>query len=236
LKEAAALLARLPVLSYLGPLLLAAGCVRPAAVAPTAGFETSSLDAITAESQANGPSGYEVLRFRWHFNDGQLQVSGSGAARVAAPDSLRADIGATLGLGRATVILAGDSVAAQPANAVERLFVDRFALWAALGYLRIPPAVRRVERGTFEAQVVWRLTHENGLVTLFTVQDGRLARVSREQAGRTVQQLVLTRDPASGRVARAKLTDLARGVELAIDITAREPSAAFPPAIWRLRP
>src|SRR5262245_58272413 len=207
--------------------MLVAGCVHPAGVAPTAGFERSSLDAITAESRANGPSGYEVLRFRWRFNDGQVQVSGSGAARVAAPDSLRADIGAALGLARATVILTGDSVIAQPASTVNRLLPDRFALWAALGYLRIPPAVQRVERGTFEAQVVWRLTHENGQVTLFTVQDGLLSRVSREQSGRTIQQLVLTRDPASGRVARAKLSDYARNVELAIDITAREPSAAF---------
>ena len=230
------MLARLYRLSYLGPLILASGCVHPAAVTPTAGFENSTIDAVTAASQMAGPSGHEVLRFRWRFNDGQVQVSGNGAARVAAPDSLRADIGAVLGLGRATVIVAGDSVAAQPANAVERLFPDRFALWAALGYLRIPPAVRRVERGEFESQVVWRLTHEDGRVTLFTVQDGQLARVTREQSGRTLQQLVLTRDPASGRVARAKLSDYARGVELAIDITAREPSAAFPSEIWRLRP
>jgi hypothetical protein len=154
---------------------------------------------------------------------------------VAAPDSLRVDIAAALGLGRAIVLMAGERVEAQPPELVERLLPDRFALWAILGFVRAPGGAVTVERSEDGSRVVWRTTDAGGRVTTFDTVEGRLAGITREQGGRTTSQLALTRDPATGDVTRARLTDFGRSARLEIEITGREPSEAFPPEIWRLQ-
>jgi hypothetical protein len=177
-----------------------------------------------------------LTRFRWRFEDTQLRVSGQGAVRVAPPDTLRADIGAAFGLARSTVVLAGDDVVARPADVVERLLPDRFALWAALGTMRAPEGPLAVEKQEADGRVRWRVTDAAGRVTLFEVVDDRLVSVTREEAGRASTMLVLTREGTDGAVRRARLTDYGRAARLDIEIMARETSEPFPPETWQLRP
>jgi len=164
-----------------------------------------------------------------------MQLSGSGAARIAPPDSMRADISAALGLGRAVVIMTGATVVAQPAALIDQVLPDRFALWAALGVMRAPANATTFERLTDGTRSVWRVTDAGAHTTIFELSGGALVAVTREEGGRSTSQLRLTRDP-SGAVRKASLTDYARSLRLEIEVTGREPSEAFAPETWSLRP
>src|SRR5579859_2817445 len=111
---AAPFLAGLRRHSYLGAGILgfALGCGRPGGVVPEGAFRPASRDDFQAAAAATMPATRQIIRLSWHSDDGEVQYTGTGAARIAPPDSLRADIAAALGLGRSTVILTGDSVVA----------------------------------------------------------------------------------------------------------------------------
>jgi hypothetical protein len=203
------------------------------AIAPAGAYAPSSRAAFAQAFP--GPARREIVRFGWRSDDGHLQLSGSGAARIAPPDSLRADIAASLGIGRATVILTGDSGVAQPPGVVDQVLPDRFALWAVLGIARLPPGDVTIERSEEGGRSMWRRLDAKGRTTTFELNSGVLVSVSRAEGGRATSQLLLTRD-ADGTVRRASLTDLARGLRLEIAVTSREASAAFPPETWRLGP
>ena len=228
-------LARLRRHSYLGLALLAAGCGGPGVVVPESAFRPSARDEFLAAAAGTLPDRRQIVRIRWHSDDGNVQYSGSGAARIAPPDSLRADIAAALGLGRSTVIMLGDSVAVRPTNTVDQVLPDRFALWAVLGVLRLPPGELRIEQGQDGERSFWRTTDGVGRVTVFELSRGALVGVTRQQGGRVMSRLRLTRG-ADGAVAQASLTDVSRKLRLDVTVTAREPSDAFPPEVWRLGP
>lgn len=214
---------------------MAAGCKpKPTELAPSAGFTASTAEAFAAAARSTAPERHEIVRFSWRSDDGQLQLSGSGAARIAPPDSLRADISAALGIGRATVLMMGDSVVAQPAGLVDRVLPDRFALWVTLGVMRGPSDLTTVERLEEGQRAVWRVTDARNRITVFELTDGALVTVSRSEGGRTTSQLRLTRDP-NGAVRKASLTDFARSLRLEVDVTGREPSQPFARDTWQLR-
>ena len=223
--------------SYLGAgtagLILACGHTTP--VAPSGAFGASSPQEFAVAARGTAPGRPELVRFSWRSDDGSLQLAGSGAARIAPPDSLRADIAASLGIGRATVILTGDSAVARPPNIVDQILPDRFAMWAVLGIAKAPPGDVRVELLVDGGRSLWRLTDAMGRATVYELMGGALASVTREEAGRQTSQLKLTRG-TDGTVGRASLTDVLRNLRLEITINGREASDAFPPETWRLGP
>ncbi len=180
------------------------------------------------------PDRREIVRLRWRSEVDQVAVSGSGAARLA-PDSLRIDMAVRLGVGRATLILTGDAVQAEPAELVEQLLPDRFALWAAFGAVRLPDSLTAVERLADETRTFWRFTDGQGRVSTFELRGDTLAGAQRSENGRDVARLTLARGP-DGTVSRARVTDLVRGAVFEVDIVSRQPSGPFPSEIWQLRP
>jgi hypothetical protein len=217
-------------------MLVAAGACTPRLqpVAPNGAFQPATRAQFAAAAARTVPGRHEIVRFSWRSEDTRLQLSGSGAARLAPPDSMRVDIAAMLGLGRSVLILTGDSAAARPAEAVEQILPDRFALWAALGVLRVPTGTLGVERMADGAREVWRVTDALGRTTLFDLRGDTLIGGSREEQGRTTMQLTLERGE-DGQVRRALLLDLPRQRRLEIRIQGREASEPFPVDVWRLR-
>jgi hypothetical protein len=212
-----------------------AGCgPKTTPLAPLA-FAPSTRAAFMRDAATTAPHGRQVLRIGWRAEDGRIELSGSGAVRIAPPDSLRLDIAAVLGLGRSTMIMTGDSVVAQPANTVDQVLPDRFALWAALGIIRPVPGAVSWERASDATRTLWRVTEGSGRLTTFELANGMLVSVTRQEGERTTSQLRLTRD-ANGAVTRANLLDTGRQFRLQVDVNAREASEAFAPEIWRLRP
>lgn len=212
--------------------LAAVACPSPGRVVPAGVFAPSSREAFAAVARRTMPGRHEIVRFRWRSDDGRMQLAGAGAARIAPPDSLRLDISASLGIGRAVLILAGERMEADP-EMVTQMLPDRFALWTVLGYLRAPEA-DRFERLSDGSRAFWRTTDAAGRVTTFELRGDTLAGVVREERGRLTQQLRLERD-AGGLVLRAQLDDHAHGARFVLDVTGRESSGAFPDATWRLR-
>lgn len=228
----------LPVARCLLPalcVLLAACPPKAPTVTPAGAFRPSSRAELAEAEARSAPARREIVRFGWRSDDGSLQLSGNGAARVAPPDSLRVDMAASLGLGRATVIMAGQRVEAQPQAVVDRILPDRFALWALLGYMKLPAAASTVEKMEDGDRIVWRITDERGRITLFEMRGNVLIGATREDQGRTTSALQLTRD-ASGILSRAQLTDFGRSLRIDIEITGREASEAFAADTWSLRP
>ncbi|OGU01363.1 MAG: hypothetical protein A2085_07960 [Gemmatimonadetes bacterium GWC2_71_10] len=180
------------------------------------------------------PAQREIVRLRWRSEADQVSVSGSGAARIA-PDSLRIDMAVRLGVGRATLILTGDAVQAEPAELVQQLLPDRYALWAAFGVVRLPDSLAVVERLADGPRTFWRFADGQGRVSTFELHGDTLAGAVRTEGGRDVARLQLTRGPG-GAVIRARVTDLVRGAVFEVDIVGRQPSGPFPSEIWQLRP
>lgn len=220
---------------YLAALALATACGRPGATVPAGPFAAVPRESLAALAARTVPAEREVLRIRWRSDDGRIALAGQGAVRVAPPDSLRVDVAVRLGVGRATLILAGEHVAAEPREIVEQVLPDRFALWAALGVIRVPEGVDAVARLEDGARTLWRASAEGGRTTTFELRGDTLVGVTREVDGRSVARLRLKRGP-DGRVAKAQVTDLRRGARFEVEITGSAPSEAFPSEIWRLRP
>lgn len=197
-------------------------------------FRPSNLQQLAEAEARSAPTRREVVRFTWRSDDGTLQLSGQGAARMAPPDSVRVDMSAALGLGRAAVIMTGTQVQAQPPELVDRILPDRFALWALLGHLRAPSGLTGVSRLDDGDRTVFRVTDAQGRNTLFEVRGGILIGATREEGGRTTSVLRLTRGP-DGTLTRAQLTDYARSLRLEVEVTSREASEPFAPETWRLR-
>lgn len=217
-------------------MLAAAACTHaPPGLAPADGFAPASREDFAAAARRTAPTEPEVVRFGWRSDDGRVQLSGSGAARIAPPDSMRVDIAAALGLGRSTLILTGDSAMARPAELIAQVLPDRFVLWAALGVLRVPAGNISVERLQDGARTVWRVTDALARVTLFELRGELLVGGERDVNGRATMRLSLRRGP-DGLVQGAQLLDLARKTRLDIAIQRREAPGAFPDEIWHLRP
>jgi hypothetical protein len=89
--------------------LLAAVCARPPApLAPVGTFVPVSAGEFLAAAARTAPGAPALLAIRWSYDDGESPMSGRGAVRLAPPDSLRLDVSLGI-LGRATLVLAGDS-------------------------------------------------------------------------------------------------------------------------------
>jgi hypothetical protein len=200
-------------------------------VAPSR-FAPASPEAFADVARLTLPSRRELLRIRWRADDGQISVSGGGAVRVAPPDSLRVDLAAQLGLGRAVVVMAGESAWAQPEVIVNRLLPERFVLWAVIGVVRAPAGELRVERVGHDEREVWRVWDARGVATAFELRQGALVGATREAEGRMVARLALTLD-VNGSVVRARL-EYESGARMEIEVLERHAAEAFPEAIWRV--
>jgi hypothetical protein len=222
-------------LSYLGAALAlgASACARPpAAVVPVGGFTPVSVDAFRAVAARTVPPSPVALFFHWRYDDGSAPVRGRGAARVAPPDSLRLDVGLPI-LGRATLVLAGDSVWAQPEAAAAHLLPERATVWAMFGVIEPPPDGTRIEVGEAVDRRLYRLTAPDGVVTTLELKGDTLLGAVQRRGDQVIGRLLLTRDSV-GAVVRVAALDPQHGLRFVVDLDRREaPREAFPSEIWR---
>jgi len=213
-------------------LLLAAACgPRTAPVAPASAFVAASPGEFRSVAARTSPAATELLTIHWRFDDGQTPVSGRGAVRLAPPDSLRLDVGVPI-LGRATLVLAGDSVWAQPDRLVEQVMPNRALVWAMFGVVRPPDVVARVERSEAADHRLYRVTGGDGVVTTLELRGDTLLGATQARAERPIGRLDLTRD-AAGMIVRAVTTDLEHSARFTVNVDHREVGGSFPNEIWR---
>jgi hypothetical protein len=231
---AARFLAALRGRSYLAVSLgvIAAGCTRPPAPpAPSGPWEPVAADSFLSLAARTVPTARAVIRLRWRYDDGNQEAAGRAAARLAPPDSLRLDVAVPV-VGRATLVLAGDSSWAEPDKAAAAMPQSRAVLWALFGIIRRPAAGTRVESAPAVEGRLWRLTAADGGVTVLECRGDTLLGATELKADRVVGRLRLTRD-AAGAVAKADATDFEHGVRFIAEVEHRETSEPFPAEIWR---
>jgi hypothetical protein len=221
--------------SYLAAaaLLAVTACrVAPAVPTPAGAFTPLSVAAFESVAERTVPRRRELVTFHWRFDAGEGPVKGRGAARVAPPDSLRLDFGVPV-LGRATLVLAGDSAWSQPPGMVEHALPQRALVWALFGVVRLGEDVDAIERGTTsDGRALLRLSGADGMVTTLVLRNGALLGAFAARGGRTVGSLTLFRG-TDGEVERAQTVDLEHGARFEVTVDRREASEAFPSAIWR---
>lgn len=195
-------------------------------------YQAVSTDAFAELSRRTAPSARELISLRWRFADPALEMSGRGAARLAPPDSLRIDVRGPLGFGRGTLVVAGDSVWADPPSMSEQVMPARFMVWAMLGVLRAPDGVRSIESAATDGRRFVRIAETDGRTTVFELRGDTVVGVTQERQGRPAGRLRLQRD-AAGRVRHAEANDEERDARLVFDIERRTPSGPFPAGVWR---
>jgi hypothetical protein len=222
-------------LSYLGAALTlaASACSRlPAPVVPLGPYVPMSPAAFRSLAARTLPAAPMALFFHWRYDDGSAPVKGRGAARVAPPDSLRLDIGLPV-VGRATLVLAGDSVWSRPDEAATDVLSQRATVWAMFGVIEPPPEGTRIEVGEAADRRLYRLTAPDGVVTTLEVRGDTLLAATRRRGDRILGRLELTRDSA-GALVRAAAVDPQHRLRFVVDLDRREaPREGFPSEIWR---
>ncbi len=213
-------------------LVLAAACVRPSGPpAPEAGFAPVSLAEFRAMAALTTPGAFALLAIRWRYDDGESPVHGRGAVRVAPPDSLRLDVGVPI-IGRATLVLAGDSAWSKPGALVSQWMPSRGILWAMFGVVRPPGDLASVEWGQTPDRQLYRVTAADGIVTTLELRGDTLLGVTQARGDRSIGRLALTRNSA-GMIVRAEATDFEHSVRFTVDVDHREVGGPFPNEIWR---
>ncbi len=158
-----------------------AGMVALAACAPRLAPLTGS-PAPARFPRAELPTGHERIVFRWDLDDREFSGRGEGAARLAAPDSVRLDFFLNGGVGHGAAVLLGDSLVTPGPDFVRPLIPPPPLLWAALGRVALPSmpdtSVRvdgSVLRADIGKPVAWRITfHGDTLSRLERVAGGRI--------------------------------------------------------------
>jgi hypothetical protein len=212
-------------------LLAAAGCAPPPPLVPVGGYAPVTAAEFRAVAAGTVPAAPELLMIRWRFDQDDAPVTGRGAVRLAPPDSLRLDVAVPV-IGRATLVLAGDSAWAQPERLVDRVLPAQSVLWAMLGVVRVPADVTRIERGAAPDRQLYRLTGANGVVTILELRGDTLLAATSRRGTRTVGRLALTRN-AQGAIVRAVTEDEEHGVRFVVDVDRRQSGEVFPHEIWR---
>ncbi len=228
-----AFLAALPARSYLAVSLvvMAAACravpspLVPAAFAPVAAESFAALAARTV------PATPQLIRVHWRYDDGNHEATGRGAVRLAPPDSLRLDVAVPV-VGRATLVLAGATVWAEPESIAEEVPQSRPLQWARFGIIRPPDAGTRIEAGEAKGRRVFRLTAPDGRVALLECRGDTLLGGTELEAGKVIGHLALVRD-AAGAVVKADARDYQHGARFVVEVDHRETSEPFPAEVWR---
>ena len=84
------------------------------------------------------PRHHQRIVFNWRLQEAELEVRGEGAARVAAPDSVRVDLFVAGGLGSGAAWVIGDEMRLDAPDALRKVLPPPAFLWAALGRFAIP--------------------------------------------------------------------------------------------------
>ena len=226
----AALEDRVYLAVWLSVMLAACGRLPPPP-SPSGPYAPESVETFGAMAARTVPPSAQLIRIRWRYDDGGQEVSGRGAVRLAPPDSLRLDISVPV-VGRATLVLAGDSTWSQPGDVAQEVPQSRAILWALFGIIHRPTGGTRIEVGDAPDRRLYRLTAPDGSVTLLECRGDTLLGATELVAGKMVGRLVLTRDHA-GAVVKADAADIRHRVRFVAEVEHREASDPFPSEIWR---
>ena len=141
------------------------GCSkRPPALVPP-GMQVVSAEQAARWVAATAPRAGALHRFKWSYQDENAAKGGRGSARIALPDTLRFDIAGSLGIGKGSAFVVGDSALwVVPEKSVEDLVPSFPLLWAMFGVARAPGSEDRLAGLETEGRTAWQ--YANGADTV----------------------------------------------------------------------
>lgn len=218
-------------LVYLALGLLGCGG-KPAPLAPT-GLVSVDAARVTQWVSSTAPTRGALHRFTWLYQDEQASKGGRGSVRIVPTDSLRFDFAGSLGIGKGSAAVIGDSaIWVVPERSVEELVPGISLLWAVLGVARGPMAGAELAGLEQEGRVAWRYVTQDDTITY--VRSGAdpvtLAAEVRRQ-GKVLGRTTMTMK-ADGTPLKARLTVPSVPSKLEITFYATVPTESFPPEIW----
>ncbi len=210
-----------------------AGCRTAAPALMPAGLATAGSAEVGQWVEATAPSAGALHRFTWLYQDEQSSKGGRGSARIASPDSLRFDIAGSLGIGKGSAMVVGDSARwVVPEGAVKDLIPNYELLWALFGVARRPGEAAQLA-GLVEGQkVAWRYADGADTVEYLRVSSSPVTLAAEvRHAGKVIGRSLATMHP-DGSPAKARLTVPSGPAKLEITFYATVPTPKFPPDTW----
>lgn len=210
-----------------------AGCrTSGPSLAPT-GLRAADQAAVARWVAGTVPKQNVLHRFTWLYQDEQASKGGRGSARIAGSDSLRFDFAGSLGIGKGSAMVVGDSaVWVVPDRSVNELVPGIALLWAVLGVARHPAdgdQLAGLEQG---GRTAWRYARGPDTVNYLRVA-GNPVTFSAEvrRAGSVIGRSQLTAR-ADGSLLKARLSVPTVPSKLEITFYATLPTPSFPPETW----
>jgi len=225
--------------SYIGVCILLAACPgHPPPLAP-AGLQPADRDSAVAFAAATVPRHAAALTFKWKYRDERQSGSGRGMARLAAPDSLRIDWRAVLGMASGAAMLVGDTVkwVDPPRDSIPPVPQGVAVAWAALGVVRPPVEGARVLTLVINGgrAVVWRFASDaDTLDYKMTEGPPRTLEAEWRQRGKQLVRIRTVLDPQA-RPASARIDSPQKSARFEFTVVAVDTAPVFPAPIWRSR-
>lgn len=216
---------------YLG--LVVAGCRSAPPVLVPAGIASVDAAQVAEWVAATRPAAGALHRFGWHYQDEQADKGGRGTARIARPDTLRFDFAGSLGIGRGSAMVVGDSARwVVPERSVEDLVPSFPLLWALLGVAMPPHPGDRLAGLVDGERTAWRYADGADTVEYLRVTGDPVTLSSEvRHGGKVVGRTRFSMRP-DGTPVKATLLVPSVPAKLEITYSATVPTPAFPPDIW----
>jgi hypothetical protein len=222
----------LPIgLSYLALGLI--GCGRSVPALVPEGMTSVPEAQVNAWVAATAPRAGALHRFTWLYEDEKASKGGRGSARIAVPDTLRFDIAGSLGIGKGSAFVVGDSALwVVPERSVQDLVPSFPLLWAMFGTARGPETSDHLAGLEQDGRVAWQYAGGADTVDYLRVAGEPVTFYAEvRHAGRVVGRTQMTAR-ADGSPIKAKLTVPSVPAKLEITFYATIPAPAFPAATW----
>ena len=196
------------------------------------------LASATAEQVAGwvaqtAPGQGALHRFTWLYQDEQASKGGRGSARIAVPDSLRIDFAGSLGIGKGSAVVVGDSALwVVPVRSVDELVPGISLLWSVLGIARGPGDGARLAGLEQVGRTAWQYANGSDTVNYLRVEGDPVTLFAEvRRAGRVIGRSEMTAR-IDGTPMKARLTAPTVPSKLEITFYASIPTPAFPPETW----
>jgi hypothetical protein len=182
---------------------------------------------------ATAPQAGAMHRFKWLYQEEGPAKGGRGSARIALPDTLRFDIAGSLGIGKGSAFVVGDSaVWVVPAKSVDDLVPSFPLLWAMFGVALGPETTDRLAGLSSGDRTAWQYVDGADTVNYLRVAGKTVTFYSEvRHAGKVTGRTEMT-SSAEGVPLKATLTVPSVPAKLEITFYATVPTPAFPASTW----
>lgn len=177
------------------------------------------------------------MTFKWKYRDERQSGGGRGMARLAAPDSLRIDWRAVLGMASGAAVMIGDSVAwvDPPRDSVPNEPAGVAVAWAAMGVVRPPAARAQVLSLKTGSAVVWRFAVDaDTLDYKLTGEPPRILEAEWRQGGKQLVRIRTVLDEQA-RPTSAQIDSPRRSSRFEFTVVAVDTAPVFSAPLWRSR-